>query len=726
MASCGGSEDEPKDALDLPVATAASESPGALQTAPSSRFLPCHVDLTKSRDPVASASQIPEVVRIQMLERPYRIVPNDIVLEQNKLYRLVIEAGSEWHTFRLSGFFDKDLNFELPPGSQAEALVRPLRPGIAEINDPRYFVRSRLNSTITIVPEGMTASSWLPSCARISVSSPPAGAALSTPLVVQGSVEHFIDIDLQINRVEAWVNGALVGSTAQVQSNPHEWQVDFILPVPDLPSGTHTLILTAYYQNGAIAATATMPLDILSGSPQGTVLPGYVGNIDLPGEGEMLKLPVSIQGWVVIPGREVGAGVESVEIWNGRRETGTLLAEATYGSYRPDVAQALDHPPYVSSGFFAQLANLPSGYVDLHVYVRDRKSGDYVNPRIRQAPLTRRVSLVEGKVIDADWPVALAAAPDGRLFFAELLTGNIRILERGRVLPMPFATVEGVSNHGESGLTGLALHPNFLQLPYVYAMYVANDPNTGLPQKQRIVRYRDNRSVGRDYTVLIDDLPATTTILHNGGRIAFGPDGKLYVSIGDTDVPDLAQDPNDYAGALLRFNPDGSIPEDNPYPGSPVYAIGFRNVFGFAFQPDTGNLYATENGPGGFDEVNQVRAGQNYGWPLHMGITSDSGIVDPVAVFGTWPQPAYAPTGVTFDPKRNDILLFCAYRNVGLHALELSGPDHEVVVRELHLSSNCMLDVTYSNDGWLYYSTVSAIYRARLDDLLRLQEQNSQ
>ena len=113
--------------------------------------------------------------------------------------------------------------------------------------------------------------------------------------------------------------------------------------------------------------------------------------------------------------------------------------------------------------------DLPAGPIDLRIYVRSRESGNYVTPKKDQLPLARRVTLAEGKVTDAAWPVALAAAPDGRLFFAELLTGNIRIIQDGKVLPKPFATIEDVSNHRESGFLGLALHPDFAtREPYVY------------------------------------------------------------------------------------------------------------------------------------------------------------------------------------------------------------------------------------------------------------------
>ena len=222
---------------------------------------------------------------------------------------------------------------------------------------------------------------------------------------------------------------------------------------------------------------------------------------------------------------------------------------------------------------------------------------------------------------------------------------------------------------------------------------------------------------------ILDNLPAATDGFHFGGRIGFGPDGKLYLTIGDTNKLERAQDPTTLEGSILRLNPDGSIPEDNPFPGSPVYAYGLRNVFGFAFQPNTGSLYATDNGPGGFDEVNKIEAGRNYGWPIHMGEVNAGGFSDPIAVYGLPGDRTIGPTGVAFAADRPDLLLFCAYNDFFLRALHMSGPDYKTVASESILSNNCALDVTYSSDGWLYYSSLSAIYRARLEDLLRLHAQ---
>ena len=656
-----------------------------------------------------------------MLERPYRIIPNDIVLKRGRSYRLIIEANEEWHQF------DSDIlhGINLPPHGQAEVLVQPRRLGVYPIYDRRHIPESYLRSTITVVPASIEVSTWNPLCAELSVESPTTGAALSTPFVIQGSVIHPSDSYLRVTRIEAWSNEILVGSIASEQFIPRGNSSEFFLTVLDMPPGDHSLLLKASLQNGALVATATMQISTPAESSPAALLPGYRGNIDLPAEGEFLSLPVTIQGWVVNPGSKSGTGVGSVEIWNGPRETGTFLTEAVYGTYRPDVAETLGDPNYSSSGFYAEVFDLPAGPAELHLYVRDREAGEYVSPRFRQSPLIRSIFLAEGKVADAAWPVALAAAPDGRLFFAELRTGKIRILQNGQVRPEPFAAIEGVSTHGESGLLGLALHPDFPQEPFVYAMYTVDNPETGMPSGQRVVRFQEANNVGQDYTVIIDNLPATQTTIHNGGRIAFGPDSKLYVSVGDTAVGDLAQDATRAEGSILRYNPDGSIPSDNPIPGSPVYAIGLRNVFGFAFQPNTGFLYATDNGPGGFDEVNKIEAGQNYGWPGHMGVDSPEGYTDPVAVYGTWPERAIGPTGVAFASEQPNLLLFCAYHDFFLRALPLSGSESTNVESTMVLSHNCALDVTYSSDGWLYYSTISAIYRARIDELLRLYELNT-
>lgn len=722
LISCGnGDEDNgaPPEVVSSPIAE--TVTPFEPQ-----QSLPCYVELNVTGDTAPAASPTPETIRIQMLERPYRIVPNDIVIRQNRPYQLVIQAGAEWHHFS-SELLKEDIH--LPPGGEARVLLQTDRLGVFSVGDHRHIPESPTSATITVIPEKIAPASWHPLCTNFAISSPSPGATLSTPLIIEGSVAPVAvphtRLTLQVARIEAWHNGIKVAETTNEDFRYRGSYSEFYLPIPELPAGTQSLSLRAILQNETLAGTANLRLNLLADETDGSLLSGYRGNIDTPAENSLLALPVTIQGWAVVPGQQ-GSGVEAVEIWNGPRETGQFLTEAVYGTYRPDVASDLDDPRFASSGFVAEISQLPAGPVDLHVYVRDRQSGDYVSPRFRQTRLVRSVNLAEGKVTDASWPVALAPAPDGRLFFAELLNGTIRILQEGQVHSEPFATLEGVARHGESGLLGLALHPNFPEEPFVYALYVVENPENGLPSSQRTVRFRDVNNVGQDYTVLIDNLPATTTTNHNGGRIAFGPDRKLFVSIGDTDVPELAQDASNLAGSILRYNPDGSIPNDNPFPGSPVFATGLRNVFGLAFQPQTGLFFVTDNGTGGYDEVNKIEAGQNYGWPLHMGVTQAEGFTDPLAVYGNWPEKPIGPTGVDFAAEQPDLLLFCAYHDFLLRAVRLSGPESDSVESTKVLSKNCALDVAYSADGWLYYSSISAIYRARLEDLLRLHEQTAQ
>ncbi len=727
LTSCGNGEDDAETPTPLRPSPLPSQTPEVTlaPTPPAQPLLPCFTDIAAAHAAAPVASPTPEVIRVQLLDRPYRMVPSDIVLRQNRWYRFIVSAEEEWQTFRVNDL-GASIVHEIPPGGEVEFVFQATRAGVFIVENWRRIQESRFLNSITVVPEGSSALTWHPaSCGTLMVRAPTPGAQLSPPFVLQGTFAEPYGSSLHIGRLEAWSNGELVGVAGREQFIPRGPQTDFLLAIPSLLPGNHRVRVQVLLQNGTIVATTIFPVHIPRDPVPDSSPAGYRGSFDRPAVDELLRLPVKVEGWVIIPGSKQGAGVGTVEVWHGPRGNGQFLTEATYGTYRPDVAQVLGDPRSATSGFIAYIADLPVGPVDLHIYVRDRESQDYVAPQSFGTPLSRRIVLAEGKVTDAAWPAALAAAPDGRLFYAELFTGNIRIWRDGQLLTRPFATLENVSNHRESGFLGLALHPDFPQTPYVYAMYVVDDPETGLPSGQRVVRFRDVNNVGQDYTVILDNLPATTVIFHNGGRIAFGPDGKLYVSIGDTDVPELAQDPTRLEGSILRYNPDGSIPDDNPIPGSPVFATGLRNVFGLAFHPATGVLYATDNGPGGFDEVNKIEAGHNYGWPTHMGVAKAEGYADPIAVFGVWPYPPIGPTGVAFSPDRPDLLLFCAYHGFSLRALPLSGQDANSAESTPIVSNNCALDITYSSDGWLYYSSVSAIYRARLDDLLRLHEQGA-
>lgn len=243
-------------------------------------------------------------------------------------------------------------------------------------------------------------------------------------------------------------------------------------------------------------------------------------------------------------------------------------------------------------------------------------------------------------------PTAMDFAPDGRMFVAEK-NGHIRIVDGGAVLEKPFATLN-VHNLFESGLIGLVLDPDFEQNHYVYAFVTSSF------DEQQILRYTEVDGVGTDPTVIRRNLPSGGTI-HNGGDLEFGPDGKLYFSIGDNAVSDFAQDMSTLAGTICRIDVDGTTPADNPFTtptGAPraSYAFGFRNPFRFCFAPD-GRMFATDVGSFGAErreEINLVRAGNNYGWPLVEGTTDPQGVPQYTGPIFDYYDEGSSITGIVF------------------------------------------------------------------------------
>ena len=206
------------------------------------------------------------------------------------------------------------------------------------------------------------------------------------------------------------------------------------------------------------------------------------------------------------------------------------------------------------------------------------------------------------------FPAAFTATPDGsRILYGERYTGRIRRLNPATGASTPFFTVPNVASAGDQGLLGLALHPSYPSDARVWAFATRTVSGTAKNQLLRI------RADGSGFAVL-RNLP--TALSHDGGRIMFGPDGKLYVTVGYTDSRALAQDLTSLAGKVLRLNPDGTVPADNPRAGSPIIGYGIRNSFGFAFDPQNGRLWLADNGPHCNDEVNLVARLKlwNYGW----------------------------------------------------------------------------------------------------------------
>ncbi len=223
-------------------------------------------------------------------------------------------------------------------------------------------------------------------------------------------------------------------------------------------------------------------------------------------------------------------------------------------------------------------------------------------------------------------PVAIDFAPDGRTFVTEQ-GGRIRVIDGGRTALMPFATLT-VDSNGERGLLGIAVDPNFAQNNFVYVYYTATTPTV----HNRVSRFTasGNTAVPGSETILLELDPLSSATNHNGGSIHFGPDGKLYVAQGDNANSAQSQSLTSRFGKILRINPDGSIPGDNPFfnaaagDNRAIWALGLRNPSTFAFSRDTGKLFINDVGSDKFEEINEGAAGANYGWPGQEGPPSSN------------------------------------------------------------------------------------------------------
>lgn len=307
-------------------------------------------------------------------------------------------------------------------------------------------------------------------------------------------------------------------------------------------------------------------------------------------------------------------------------------------------------------------------------------------------------------------PWALAFVPDGRLFVSER-PGRIRVIANGQLLSESVATLP-VALVEEAGLMGLVADPDFAHNGFLYVMYTYR--GSGGELKTRVSRLTEHGNRAGNELVILEGIPAER--FHIGGRLKFGPDGKLYVSTGDALASGLAQQLDSLAGKVLRVNPDGSVPPDNPFPESPVYSLGHRNVQGLAWHPVSRQLFITEHGPTGefgaccHDELNLVVSGANYGWPAVFGAAGDPRFVDPILESGneTW-----APAGATFYtgsrlPGWDGSLFFAALRGSHVHRIILKPPDFRLVEADEILypgEFGRIREVVQGPDGLLYFAT---------------------
>lgn len=299
---------------------------------------------------------------------------------------------------------------------------------------------------------------------------------------------------------------------------------------------------------------------------------------------------------------------------------------------------------------------------------------------------------------DLEVPWEIAFLPDGGLLVTERRGQLTRIVgDQRRNFP-----VEGVHQAGESGLMGLALHPEFATNSLIYLYYTISD---GRGLENRVVRYRLGSAGLADPMVIVSGIPAER--FHDGGRIAFGPDGYLYVTTGDATDGAVAQDRQSLGGKILRVRSNGALPPDNPF-GNAVYSYGHRNPQGLAWD-DRRRLWSTEHGrsggASGYDELNLIEKGGNYGWPAAEGDQHPAGTVPPVLHSG--PDYTWAPAGAAFaggsvfvGGLRGEALYEVRLRDEGMPELRVHFAKELGRIRTVRLGPDGMLYLATSNrDG---------------------------
>jgi glucose/arabinose dehydrogenase len=328
----------------------------------------------------------------------------------------------------------------------------------------------------------------------------------------------------------------------------------------------------------------------------------------------------------------------------------------------------------------------------------------------------RVVRLVEG----LEHPWGLAFLPDGRMLVTER-PGRLRIVGKDRKLDAePVAGLPAITPHGQGGLMDVAIHPRFAENSLVYVSYAARGEG-GVSTE--VARGRLSGRRLEDVQVLFRQLPKSGAGRHFGSRLVFDRAGFLYITLGDRGEMERAQKPDDHAGSVIRLHDDGRVPQDNPFVGKPgwkpeKYTLGNRNIQGAALHPQTGLLWTHEHGPQGGDEVNVIRAGVNYGWPvITYGVqyvigtrigegTHKAGMAQPLHYW----VPSIAPSGMAFYtgdrfPRWRGDLFVGALRDQMLVRLKLDG--EKVIAEERMLKGTLgrIRDVRNGPDGLLYLLT---------------------
>jgi len=308
-------------------------------------------------------------------------------------------------------------------------------------------------------------------------------------------------------------------------------------------------------------------------------------------------------------------------------------------------------------------------------------------------------------------PTAMALAPDGRIFVCQQ-GGALRVIKNGALLPAPFLTVT-VDSNGERGLLGVAFDPNFVSNQLVYVYYTATTPTI----HNRISRFTANGDIAlAGSETIVMDLPNLSTATnHNGGAIHFGPDGTLFVAVGDNANGTNAQSLTTRLGKLLRITSTGSIPADNPFfnqttgDNRSIWALGVRNPFTFSFQEGTSRMFINDVGENTWEEINDGIAGSNYGWPTCEGFCNppNANFRDPIFAYANDASTCAITGGTFYNPQVPQFpsnfvgsYFFADFCGGWIKRLD---PANGNAVSDFATGISSPVDLHVSADGFLYY-----------------------
>jgi glucose/arabinose dehydrogenase len=451
----------------------------------------------------------------------------------------------------------------------------------------------------------------------VNLISPAEGAILNSGTIVQLTASA-ADVDGTIAGVEFLVDGGVVGTDAAAPYSV-SWAAAGL--------GSHALTARATDDRGAVTTSTAVNVTVQTAGGGDTEAP--VVQLTAPTDGTL-----GLNGTINLTATATdNVGVTLVEF----RVDGEVIGSDTASPY---VASLPSTDAYTTGVHFVQ-ARARDAAGNWSAWSSARVTFDGVTDL--PAGFTR-TTLGSGF---STIPTAMAFTPDGRLFICEQ-GGALRLVKNGQLLATPFATITTAVD-GERGLLGIAVDPAFASNGFVYVYYTVSGASGAHNRISRLIAAGDLVATGSE--VVLVDLPQLSTATnHNGGALHFGADGKLYVALGDNNNGAQAPSLTSLFGKILRYNPDGSIPTDNPLVGQTsgiyraIWARGLRNPFTFGVQPGTGRMFINDVGEISWEEIDEGTAGANYGWPATEGTTTNPSYQSPLFTYGHTADPVGNPS----------------------------------------------------------------------------------